>query len=322
MAAKLDFPRGEAAHSTGRLTKNTGAFGALVEEAKDQLYLLRSGFIYTSPWVVTKSTTRFSASILLTTKHAPIELFVDDKSSSHQAVAIKPVLERGLRAENLGLVSIQVGPHHQLFRRFRGIASPGYLSLPRDAYVDFDPAMELAYDGKLSINDAAQLLEDVVSRTSRYLPRAKRSDPRIERALEMLQENPNYPLTELSAAIGLSYDRMSHLFAEVVGLPLRSYLLWRKIHAASLLRGSGLTLTEISDAAGFTDSAHLCNTWQQAFGMSPSAYFVDSEFVEIHAAKQRKEATHHVTPMMTAAAPIEATSEKGKFCYHCGSVHA
>lgn len=299
--------------------------GMIADQAKDNVYMAVNGFIYTSPWCTTKSTTRFSASILLTAKRAPFELTIEGQTSSHQAVTIRPVCERGLRAENVRLISVQVNPFHPMFRRFRTIPSPGYLSLDREAFTEFDEALDLAYWSKLNADAGAQLLEDVIARTTRYLPKAKRADPRIERALAMLQENPNYPLKDLAGAIGLSYDRMSHLFAEVVGLPLRSYLLWLKIHAAALLRGSGLTLTEIADAAGFNDSAHLCNTWQQAFGKSPSSFFVHADYIKVHTAKQVKERFPiklYAAPKNKPVAATAASPEKqAKVCHHCGSRH-
>jgi AraC family transcriptional regulator of arabinose operon len=258
-------------------------FGVLSAHMKDQMYLVRRGHVFTSPWVVSE-TTRFSASILLTAKRAPFEMSVAGRQDRYQAVAVKPLIKRHLRAEDVRLVSIGISPSHRHYRRFRvlGCPGPGYLALPRDAYTDFDPALEAAYNGELTIDEAQQLFEDVVNLTVTFFPSLKHADPRIEHALDMLQEKPHYPLTELAAATGLSYDRMSHLFADAVGLPLRSYTLWQKLRVASSLFHRGMTLTEIAIAAGFTDSAHLSNAWLKAYGASPS-YFIHSDCVEVRA---------------------------------------
>lgn len=297
----------------------TPAFGALSDRVKDHAYLTPYGFIYTSPWVVTRSTTRCSASILLSAKRSAFEVACGDHRASYQAITIRPLLERSLRAEDAQLVSIQVNPSHSLYRRFRAIANPGYLALDRETFAQYDEALEAVYMGKLAPGDAGQLLENIISVTSRSLPRAKRADPRIERVVEMLEDNPNYPLTELAATIGLSYDRMSHLFAEVVGLPVRSFLLWLKIRAASALLGSGMTLTEIALAAGFTDSAHLCNTWQQAWGTSPS-YFLNNEYVEVHWSTPPGQRIPRTILSGGIDARAETSAEKKRaFCHHCGS---
>lgn len=260
-------------------------FGVLSAHRKDQLYLVCRGYIFTSPWVVSEAT-RFAASVLLTARRAPFELCIAERTERHQAAAIEPMITRHLRAEDVQLISVGISPNHRHYRRFRAINCSGCLPLPRDAYAEFDLALEAAYNGKLTIEEAKQLFEDITNVTVGYLPPPKHADPRIELALEMLRDDANYPLTQLSAAVGLSYDRMSHLFAETVGLPLRSYLLWQKLHTVSALLNSGLTLTEIAVAAGFTDSAHLSNAWQKAYGISPS-YFVRGGSVEIRQLPER-----------------------------------
>jgi AraC family transcriptional regulator of arabinose operon len=258
-------------------------FGVLSAHTKDQMYLVRRGHVFTSPWVVAE-TTRFSASILLTAKRSPFEMSINGCADRYRAVAVKPLVKRHLRAEDVQLVSIGISPSHRHYRQFRvlGCPGPGYLALPRDAYTDFDIPLQAAYNGTLTIDAAQQLFEDIVDLTVAFFPRLKRADPRIERALEMLQEKPHYPLTELADAVGLSYDRMSHLFADAVGLPLRSYTLWQKLRVASSLFHRGMTLTEIAVVAGFTDSAHLSNAWLKAYGASPS-YFINSDCVEVRA---------------------------------------
>lgn len=316
MSANMNLPRKE---SGANAAAADSAFGVLADQAKDNCYMARNGFIYTSPWVATKSTTRFSASILLTAKGAPFELTANGQAHMYKAVTIRPVFERGLRAENVQLISVQVNPYHPLYRRFRAIPHPGYLELDREAYREFDEALEAAYLGTLSGPDARQLLEDIIACTSRRLPKVKHADKRIDRALEMLLERPNYPLTELAAAIGLSYDRMSHLFAQVVGLPLRSYLLWVKIHNASRLRGSGMTLTEIADAAGFNNSAHLCNTWQQAFGNAPSSFFSDVDFIRIHTTRRAAQPPVGVLTQQGETTNQPAADKPAVVCHHCGS---
>lgn len=265
---------------TGPVTITTPPFGTLAAQTKDQLYLIGRGYVFTSPWVVTEASC-FSASITVALDQTPFELSVAGCSDLHRAVARKPLITRKLRAENVRLFSVGISPNHAQYHRFRGIARPGHLALPRDAYACFDAAFERAYTGKLTVSEATRLFDDVIHTTVRYLPKARPADARIERALEMLRQNPNYPLTQLAAAVGLSYDRMSHLFADSVGLPLRSYLLWQKLHTVASLLGSDLTLTEIALAAGFTDSAHLSNAWQKAYGTSPS-YFFYSGCVNIH----------------------------------------
>src|ERR1051325_10549835 len=119
--------------------KGVRPYGVLAHQMKDQLYMMRWGFIYTSPWVVTAHTVRHPAAILLTAKYAPFELSVNDTARDYHAAAIRPMVERGLRAKDVQLVSIHIHPNCPHFRPFRAIADPGILALPRDAYAELDP---------------------------------------------------------------------------------------------------------------------------------------------------------------------------------------
>jgi AraC family transcriptional regulator len=53
-------------------------------------------------------------------------------------------------------------------------------------------------------------------------------------------------------------------------MPLRTYLLWRRLlHVWTLLMG-GETLSAAAHAAGFADAAHLSRTARTMFGLPPS----------------------------------------------------
>src|SRR5258706_3971130 len=175
-------------------TKAVRPYGALAHQMKDHIYMMRWGFIYTSPWVVTAHTVRHPAAILLTAKHTPFELSVNKCVRSYQAVAIKPVTERGLRATDVQLVSTHIHPNCPHFRPFRAIPDPGVFVLERDAYAEFDRTLDAAYQGTLTIQDASHLFDGVVATTIRYLPKVKRTDARVQRAIELLEQNAAYPL--------------------------------------------------------------------------------------------------------------------------------
>lgn len=252
----------------------------------DQLYLLQAGFIYSALSLVRRTTARSTASIVLTATRAPIELSIDGRTSTHQAVAVQPVIERCVHAENARVVSIQVSPHHPDYPRFRALPAPGCLSLDREAFAPFDEQLHALHDGRLSVAEASTLFDGIMATAARYLPVAKPADPRVRKALEILKENPNFPLTELAAQLAVSYYGMSRMFADAVGLSLRSYVLWVKVRTAALLLDSGASFTDIAMKAGFHSSAHLCHTWMRAFGVQPS-YTLNR--MQIHWWKPNKE---------------------------------
>jgi AraC-like DNA-binding protein len=112
-----------------------------------------------------------------------------------------------------------------------------------------------------------QLLRDL----SRAAPQAP-SDPRILAAIEYLRQrvDQNVPLATVAGAAHLSPGRFRHLFVEQTGMPLRTYVLWRRLlHVWELLM-QGETLSRAAHAAGFSDSAHLSRTARTMFGLPPS----------------------------------------------------
>lgn len=76
--------------------------------------------------------------------------------------------------------------------------------------------------------------------------------------------------TELAAQLGLSASRLTHLFTEQVGIPLRRYVLWSRLRAAITRVQAGDDLTGAAHGAGFADSAHLTRTTREMFGLAPS----------------------------------------------------
>jgi AraC family transcriptional regulator len=112
-----------------------------------------------------------------------------------------------------------------------------------------------------------QLVQDV----SRTAPREP-SDPRVLAAVETIRQRVDQPvsLAELAKAAQLSPERFRHLFVEQTGMPLRTYLLWRRLLHVWTLLMDGETLSGAAHAAGFADSAHLSRTARTMFGLPPS----------------------------------------------------
>ncbi|WP_418287674.1 helix-turn-helix domain-containing protein [Mycobacterium adipatum] len=76
--------------------------------------------------------------------------------------------------------------------------------------------------------------------------------------------------TELAARVGISASRLTHLFTEQVGIPLRRYVLWTRLRIAITRVQAGDDLTGAAHGAGFADSAHLTRTTREMFGLAPS----------------------------------------------------
>ena len=257
------------------------AFGAMSSRALDHVYWFgERGLLYTSPWVVTASTERQSAVVLLTASGRRFELTLDGRVVHHAAVAIAPLTRRGLCAVDLGLVSVNVEPHHPVYGVFCGIAEPGVRALDRSTFRRFDADLVRAYEGRLAHRESERLFEGVVevaaAQIRASLPRGERSD-----ALETLVlGDPDRSLAEIARALGVSCTTASHLFTRTFGLRFRSYQHWRKCTKADERLSTDLPLTQIAQQAGFADLAHLSRSWKRRYGLSPS-YLRDREHVRI-----------------------------------------
>lgn len=243
---------------------------------RDQLVILETGFVYGGRWMQT-DTVRFSAGIVLTvSERDTFEFRLPPGAPQRCGVLVtRPHTRRCLLVRDVPAVSIGVSPNHASFRLFRDLAGGGSINLPRELFSAFNRDLQAAYDGDCSLDEARELVERVIAVVVRHLPcpLPRANDQRIRRVLRMLQAEPGAGLDALAEASGLSYDRMSHLFAKEVGMPLRSYQLAHKVHLATQMAGSGMSLTDIALSAGFADSAHFSKVWLKAFGGPPTHFF-------------------------------------------------
>jgi AraC family transcriptional regulator len=125
--------------------------------------------------------------------------------------------------------------------------------------------VEESYDAVKSV--CMQLVEDI----SRTAPREP-SDPRVLAAIAYIHQRVAQPvsLAEVAALAKLSPGRFRHLFVEETGMPLRTYVLWRRLLHVWTLLMKGESLAGAAHAAGFADSAHLSRTARTMFGLPPS----------------------------------------------------
>lgn len=79
-------------------------------------------------------------------------------------------------------------------------------------------------------------------------------------------------LRDVAAAVHLSESRLSHLFAQDLGITFRAYVRWLRLLRATAAVAQGRSLTEAAHLAGFTDSSHLTRTCRRTFGGPPTAF--------------------------------------------------
>lgn len=99
------------------------------------------------------------------------------------------------------------------------------------------------------------------------LARPRPIDRRVARAVEVLRD-PEADRAEVIASSRLSGAHLRALFVRDVGVPVRRYVLWRRLLHA-LARVGPLDLTAAAHAGGFSDLAHFSRTCRRLLGYSP-----------------------------------------------------
>lgn len=108
-------------------------------------------------------------------------------------------------------------------------------------------------------------------------------DPRIAEAVRRIETLPDKKISvdRLANRAGLSRSRLMHLFRESLGIPVRRYLLWKRLQDGLILVRQGLPLTRAAIDAGFADYAHFSRTFKSTFGVSLKSIFKNSTFVHV-----------------------------------------
>jgi AraC family transcriptional regulator, arabinose operon regulatory protein len=246
-------------------------YGAMSDVMCDHVYVPgKSIQIYTSPCIVARVSTPFDVLVGITACRQPIAVEAGGATVTGNAL-VAGARERRLEAKNVKLVIVQLDPFHPAYSLLRGHHTA--LRLDREAFAPFDKHLDAAYQGTLSLADSQGLSAEVVQQLQRQLPGVSELDSRVLKAMEWLYENPRISVDELASKNGLSYDRMSHLFIDELGISIRSLQVWVKLHRALVGIRHGQSLVELAEIAGFSDAAHLSRVYKQVYGAPPSYFY-------------------------------------------------
>lgn len=91
--------------------------------------------------------------------------------------------------------------------------------------------------------------------------------------LDREHADPDLDAVAAGTALGLSRTRMIHVFRAVTGSTPHRYLVERRVaHAAALLAGGDMPVTQVCFASGFGSVARFQAAFMRAWGMPPSRY--------------------------------------------------
>jgi len=128
------------------------------------------------------------------------------------------------------------------------------------------------YQQGLEYQQAYQTLDSIFSNLHKSDPPTSEIDPRIVAVVECLQQriDENLSIDDLAAVANLSTSRLSQLFRQQTGIPIRRYRAWHRLFVVAVKAAKTGNLTESSISAGFTDASHFTKTFHSMMGMCPS----------------------------------------------------
>lgn len=99
-------------------------------------------------------------------------------------------------------------------------------------------------------------------------------DQRISNCMKYIFEHlkeGDISLDTLSNISNLSKSRLSHLFTDQTGIPIKKFILWNRMKHSVNAIINGVNLTQAAYVGGFADSAHFSKRFKEMFGISPSS---------------------------------------------------
>ena len=94
----------------------------------------------------------------------------------------------------------------------------------------------------------------------------------LRKVLEMIEDSIGEPLrlSELAKVAGMSPFHFARVFKEEIGAPPGQYLLRRRAeHAASLIKTSSISLSEVAHRTGFSSQSHMTRVVKATTGATP-----------------------------------------------------
>jgi AraC-like DNA-binding protein len=187
---------------------------------------------------------------------------------------VAPLEAKTLLAHGVPFVLMDAEPSHRHFRVLAAACrNSGVEALPEGQARAFSEMAHAFHAGNLTGTDVDRAARESIDKLAAAWPAPPALDPRVQRMQEMMDLHPAISLHEMAVQLGLSDSTASRLFSRDMGIAQRIYSLAIKVRAAAQYLGSGLSLTEIGQDAGFVDSAHFAKVWARCYGAPPSVFF-------------------------------------------------
>ena len=194
------------------------------------------------------------------------ELERDNWASVQHAVLAPDEAHRvRTRACRVACLFIDPGPRHYQ----QWLTNAGLALAPTPALVDGLRQLWASPDAALARRLAAEWSAAALPGLAHA---ADPIDARMQRVLQQIEADASLALNhrDLAALAHLSTSRFAERFRAETGMPVRNYLLWRRLLRALKALQGGASVTDAALDAGFADTAHLSRSFRRVLGAAPS----------------------------------------------------
>lgn len=177
--------------------------------------------------------------------------------------------------------------HAVVIVSFTAVGAAAFLRQPLHEYSNATVDLDDALSGASGLRILHEQIQEAESATQRFalvedflLGRVvdARSDALVAAAVSMI-EGTHAPLRihDLTQKIGLSQSALERRFRAAVGTSPKKFSSLVRLQHVLRLMDSGMDLTKVAHAAGFSDLSHLINDFKRFTGMAPGAYFAGAQ---------------------------------------------
>ena len=163
------------------------------------------------------------------------------------------------------------------------LANQKIAELPTEKASEFISKLNIELEGEQRSNEIFLITQQFLYALS-YIQETKIFDDRVLKVLELLNQQNDIPvkINDLAGKVFISPNRLIHLFTDQVGIPIRKYILWRKLLIALQEIITTKNITQAALEGGFSDAPHLNRTFKRMFGLSPSALLKNSQIIQAY----------------------------------------
>jgi transcriptional regulator GlxA family with amidase domain len=110
------------------------------------------------------------------------------------------------------------------------------------------------------------------------------TDVRIQRAAEILTEDPARPLPALALSCQVSVSRLTHLFKDEIGITVKNYRLDSRLQeAAVMLASTDMPIKAIASSVGYRHTSSFVRAFKTHCGVTPAGYRMEQRWQEVAA---------------------------------------